>query len=135
MKKEKSVKPSKKVEVEKKFEERDDLKKMFMYVVIVPFGQGENIIRLFKNNRSSAQFIRVGEGTANKEIRDILSIDDMRKEIVYSIMAEEYIEDFKKELEAYFAASKKNAGVGFTIELNSLVGVKVYKFLSQTVRG
>ena len=111
------------------------LKKLFLYVVIVNFGHSDAIIKLLKANHSSAQFIRVGEGTANKQIREILSIDDNRKEIVYSLLREDFVEDFKKEIEAYFAASKKNAGVAFTIDVDSIVGVKLYKFLSQTVRG
>ena len=118
-----------------KFEAREDLQKLVLYFVIVPFGQGENIIRLFKNSGSSAQFIKVGKGSATKQIREILNIEDNRKEIVVSIISEQHIEDMKRELDAYFIASKKNAGIGFTIALDSIVGVKVYKFLSQTIRG
>lgn len=131
------MKPSKKVKEKEptKFEEREDVKKLVFYTVIVPFGQSNNIIKLFKANHSSAQLIRVGDGTANKEVREILGIEDNRKEIIYSLLREDYVEDFKKELDAYFAASKKNAGIGFTIDVNTMVGVKLYKFFSQTVRG
>lgn len=118
-----------------KFEAREDIHKLYMYFVIVNFGQGENIIRLLKNNGSSAQFIKVGKGTASKQIREILSIEDTRKEIIVSIMSDEHIQDFKNELDAYFIASKRNAGIGFTVELNSIMGVKMYKFFSQTIRG
>ena len=117
------------------FEDRPDLKKLVFYMIIVNFGQGDNIIRLLKNNHSSAQFTQTGEGTATKQIRAILSIEENRKEIIYSLIREEYVPDIKRELEAYFAASKKNAGVAFTIDLDSIVGVKLYKFLTQTVRG
>ena len=121
--------------VKEAFEDRPDLKKLTFYVIIVNFGQGNNIIRLLKNNHSSAQFTQSGEGTATKQIRAILSIEENRKEIIYSLVREEYVPEIKRELEAYFAASKKNAGVAFTIDLESIVGVKLYKFLTQTVRG
>lgn len=117
------------------FEERPDLKKLKFYIIIVNYGQGQNIIKLLKANHSSAQFVQYGEGTATKQVRSILSIQDNRKEIIYSFMREDLVNDFKKDLDAYFASSKKNAGVGFTIELNTIVGVKLYKFLTQTVRG
>lgn len=117
------------------FEEREELKKLVFYVVIVGFGQGDNIIRLLKANHSSAQFVQSGEGTATSRVRDILKIDDTRKEIIFSLIREDYISDFQKELEAYFAASKKNKGVGFAIGLDSIMGVKLYKFFTQTVRG
>ena len=117
------------------FESNKDLKKLVFYVVIVDFGQGDNIIRLLKENHSSAQFVQVGEGTASSQVRDVLNIDDNRKEIIYSLVREDYASDIQKELSAYFVASKKNKGVGFSIELDSLVGVKLYKFFTQTVRG
>ena len=37
------------------------------------------------------------------------------------------------ELNAYFAANKRNNGLGFAIPLTSIIGVKAYKFLSQTL--
>ena len=117
------------------FEEREELKKLVFYVVIVGFGQGDNIIRLLKTNHSSAQFVQSGEGTATTRVRDILGIEDNRKEIIFSLIREDYIPDFQKELEAYFASSKKNKGVGFAVNLDSIMGVKLYKFFTQTVRG
>lgn len=119
----------------KPFEEREELKKLVFYVTIVNFGQGDNIIRLLKANHSSAQFIQSGEGTATSKIRDVLNIDDTRKEIVFSLIREDYLNDYQKELEAYFASAKRNKGVGFAINLDSIVGVKLYKFFTQTVRG
>ena len=117
------------------FEERKELKKLVFYVVIVNFGQGDNIVRILKANHSTAQFIQAGEGTATNKIRDILNIDDNRKEVIYTLIREDYISELQKELEAYFVASKRNAGVGFAIDLDSFMGVKLYKFFTQTVRG
>lgn len=131
-----SKKNSKKTEEKKQpFEERPDLKKLKFYIIIVNYGQGQNIVKLLKANHASAQFVQFGEGTATKQVRNILAIEDNRKEIVYSFIREDLVADFKKDIDAYFAASKRNAGVAFTIELNTIVGVKLYKFLTQTVRG
>lgn len=117
------------------FEDRKDIKKLLLLTVIVNFGQGDNIIRILKNNHSSAQMVQMGEGTATKQILNILNIEDNRKEVLYSLVREDYISDIKKELEAYFAASKRNKGIAYTIKLDSIVGVKLYKFFTQTVRG
>lgn len=140
----KDIKP-KKVKKEKKkevleeerpaFETRADLKKLYLYTVIVPRGQGEYIMRIFKANHTSVQFLQYGEGTASNAIRDILGIEDTKKDVVYSIVREDAISDLKKEIDVYFVASKKNRGIAYTIALTSIVGVKMYKFLSQTVRG
>ena len=117
------------------FEQKEGLKKLIFYVVIVDFGQGDNISRIFKANKVSAQFIQTGEGTATNKVRDILNIDDTRKEVVFTLIREDYVSELQKELEAYFAISKKNRGVGFAIDLDSFMGVKLYKFFTQTVRG
>lgn len=127
--------PKKVSEVRESFEKRDDLKRLVFYVIIVNYGQSSNIIKLLKNNHSSAQFLQIGEGTATKQVRSILNIEDNTKEIIYSLLREEYVDDFKMELDAYFASSKRNAGIAFTIDLSTVVGVKMYKFLTQTVRG
>ena len=139
MEKEKKSRESKtkevKAEENERFEKRPDIQKLVLYTIIVNYGQGDNILRILKNNKSSAQFVRMGEGTASKQVLDILNIEDNRKEIVYSLVSEEAVPDIKRELEAYFAISKRNAGIAYTMPLSTIVGVKIYKFLTQTVRG
>lgn len=135
-KEKKTTKSVKKVVPENQpFEKRSDIKRLVVYVVIVNFGQSQNVIDLFKQHHSSVQFVKYAEGTANKASSIVLSIADTRKEIIYGLMAEEYIADFKTDIEAFFKAGKWNAGIAFTIELKSIIGVKMYKFLTQTVRG
>lgn len=137
-KKEKVKKEKKKEALEEErpaFETREDLKKLYLYTVIVPRGQGEYILRAFKANRTSVQFLQYGEGTASNAIRGILGIEDTKKDIIYSIVREDAISEIKKEIDVYFVASKKNRGIAYTIALTSIVGVKMYKFLTQTVRG
>lgn len=125
----------KKVEETSAFESKDSLKKLVFYIIIVNFGQSDDVINILKRNHSSAQFIQIGEGTASSQIRDVLNIDDNRKEIIYSLIRQDYAVDIEKELSAYFLAAKRNRGVGFSIDLDSIVGVKLYKFFTQTVRG
>ena len=117
------------------FESRKDIKKLLWYTVIVSRGQGENIVRLLKENKCSAVYMHIGEGTANSEIRGILGVEDTKKDIIYSLVREDYIQDVKKEIDIYFAANKRNRGIAYTIKLDSIVGVKLYKFFTQTVRG
>ena len=117
------------------FEEREDLKKLVLYTIIVPYGQGDTVVKLLKQKGSSAQFVKIGEGTASKQVLSVLHIEDTRKEIVYSLLREDLVPEFKTELEAFFLASKRNAGIAFTTDLSTIIGVKLYKFLSQTVRG
>ena len=69
------------------FENRSDIKKLVLYTIIVPRGQGENIIRLLKANKSSAQFVQFGEGTASNA-NQYLFIYDGENPILTSLKVE-----------------------------------------------
>ena len=123
----------KKKVINRKYENRADLEKLYVYVTIVNFGQSQNIINIFNLGGCSAQFIQVGNGTANKQIYDILGIEDNRKEVILSIVSRNQINSIKPELEAYFVASKRNKGIGFSIPMKSIIGVKLYQFLANKI--
>ena len=122
----------KKTEEKQPVANQDALSSISMFVTIVNKGQSGYILKLFEAEGANAQFVQRGEGTAQKEIRDILGIEDNTKEIVISLIKDEKIESAKKELEAFFKVSKRNRGIGFSIPMTSLIGMKVYQFLSDT---
>lgn len=110
-----------------------EVKKLSMFITIVNKGQGNYIIKLFESEGANAQFIQHGEGTARKEIRDILGIEDNSKEIMISLVRDEKIPEIKNELEAFFKISKRNRGIGFSVPMTSLIGMKVYQFLTDSI--
>lgn len=116
-----------------KFEDTKNLEKLSIFVTIVGPGQAEAICKIFKVGGSSAQFIQRGQGTATKQLRDILGIEDNSKDIIISLVKKSSIPNFKKELRAFFAASSKNRGIGFSIPMTSIAGVTVYKFLANVL--
>ncbi|MCR5506078.1 MAG: hypothetical protein K6F07_03700 [Bacilli bacterium] len=126
-------KKKKTVEEPPRIEDRQDFKKLIVFVTIVNRGLASPITKIFQNMGCSAQFVQRGNGTAVKEIRDILGIEDTSKDIVFSIVREEKVEDIKVELSAFFLASKYNKGIAFTIPMSSMIGVKVYQFLANTL--
>ena len=121
-------KEAKKIDPE--YEKNNEVKKLSLFISIVPQGQSAPILKIFEAQEVSAQFVQIGEGTAQKEIRDILGIEDNSKEVVFSIIRDEKIADAKRELEAFFKASRRNKGVAFAIPFTSMVGVNLYEFLS-----
>ncbi len=126
----------KKQEVETKNEfqlDESNIKKISMFITIVNRGQGNYVLKIFEQEGSNAQFVQLGEGTAQKEVRDILGIEDNGKEIIISLIANERIEGVKNELEAFFKVNKRNRGIGFSIPMTSLIGMKVYQFLTDKI--
>lgn len=112
------------------FDKSNEIKSLVAYFAIVNQGNANAIVEIFKRAGSTFQTIQIGQGTATKQIRDILGIEDNAKEIVVSIIREEKVNEAKTELEAYFAASKRNKGIGFSVSLTGLMGVRMYQFLA-----
>ena len=110
-----------------------DTKKLLLFITIVNRGQGNFVLKFFESEGVNAQFVQYGEGTAQKEIRDILGIEDNSKEVIISLISEDKIESAKKELEAFFKVRKRNRGIGFSIPMTSLIGMKLYQFLVDTL--
>jgi hypothetical protein len=73
----------------------------------------------------------MGKGTASRHVLEIMGIEDSRKEIVFSLIKGEDLQKATTELEAYYTANKKSRGIGFSIALIGLAGVKMYQFLAQ----
>ena len=127
MKKKTGKKPSNLVE------EQENLKKLSVFVVVVNRGLAGAICKIFQNSGSNAQVIQRGNGTASKEIRDILGIEDTGKDIIFSIIKRDSVPEVKPELKAFFKASKYNKGIGFSIPMSSIIGVKLYQFLTDSL--
>ena len=108
-------------------------KKLSMFVTIVNKGQGNFILKLFESEGANVQFVQHGEGTAQKEIRDILGIEDKSKEIIISLIPNDNISSARKELEAFFKVSKRNRGIGFSIPMTSIIGMRIYQFLCDSI--
>lgn len=116
-----------------KTEDRKDLKKLYLYFAIVPKGQGNSIVNIMQDNGSSLQFGHMGKGTATKEVLEILGMQDNTKEVIMSVVTEDKIEDIKKELDAFFTINPKRRGIAFTTPFTSVIGAKVYHFLTNTI--
>ena len=81
----------------------------------------------------SASFVQVGRGTASKNVLDVLGIEENKKEVVLSLIPKDNVTQVKNELEAFFASNKRNKGIGFSICMNSVAGVKLYRFLADMI--
>ena len=119
-----------KKEVKLSFDKTNEIKPLVAYFAIVNQGNANAVVDIFKRAGSNLCFVEMGTGTASKHVRDILGIEDNRKEIVISLIREEKLKEAVVELEAYYAASKRNKGIGFSISLTGLAGVRMYQFLT-----
>lgn len=121
------------IKKEDRFENQNDLKKLSIFVTIVNQGVSSSVISLLNKLGCMISFVQYGEGTASRQILSILGIEENKKEVVFAIVERDSIDDIKKELQAFFLASKKNKGIGFSIQMTSIIGVQLYKILTHSI--
>ena len=107
-----------------------EVTKLKVMVIIVDRGQGDYFTRTFEKNGVSASFNIYGTGTATKEIYDILGIGETKKDIVLSLVKITDLDNLKKIVEDRFALNKKYKGISFCMDIDSVAGVLVYKYLA-----
>ena len=109
-----------------------EVSKLKIMVIIVDRGQGDYFVHAFEKSKAPASFKVYGTGTATKEIYDILGIGETKKDIVLSLIKQSDIESFKDIVKKRFEANKKYKGISFCMEIDSVAGVLVYKYLTNT---
>ncbi len=115
-----------------RFEHRNEISKLKLFVVIVSRGQADAIVSRLQEAEVAAAFIVSGQGTAPNEISDLIGPFEAKKQIVFAVVKEENAEKVVTLLKERFKVSKAASGVAFSIKITSLVGVSIYKFLSNT---
>lgn len=120
-------------EDKKPYDETHKIVSLHFVITIVNVGGGDPIMFMLMKQGVSAQFIQRGEGTATKDIYDLLGAADNQKEVVYSIVPDNKIDDVMNELNEFFRVSKKKAGIAFSIPLSAISGRTAYHFLTHTV--
>ncbi len=112
------------------YEETNNLLGLKLFISIVPLGQASGIVKILENVGVNYNVITQGEGTGAKFIPNL--VNDNKKQIVFSFVREDMTEVVKKVLKERFSVSKASNGISFSVKLTSVMGVSIYKFLSNT---
>lgn len=76
------------------------------------------------------QTMALGQGTAQSETLHLLGLDDADRGVIFSVIREDKSEEILRALEDKFHTIRNGKGVAFTIPLTSVIGVAIYRFLS-----
>ena len=128
-----AVKPPKKQVESKRFEDRGDLEKILLVTIVVEQNVADNVLKMLQNLGSSAQFVHNGRGTAPSEISGVLNANINNKAVINAFVGEDKLHDIEEELDAFFKVGKKNRGIAFAVPLSSIQGIRMYKYLTQTI--
>jgi CRISPR/Cas system-associated protein Cas7 (RAMP superfamily) len=81
------------------------------------------------------QTLIYANGTANKDIAQVLGLSDTTKAVILSVVQEEKVKEILATYEDKYFKTKRGKGVAFTIPISSVIGVMVYKFLLNVNEG
>ena len=110
------------------------IKKLKLLFTIVDKPKGEFYMDVISQFDVNYQMVVGGLGTARSELVELLGLEP-HKAVVISVIREELAETVMQCLEDKFATIRGGKGVAFAVPLSSVIGVNVYRFLSDNRMG
>lgn len=92
--------------------------------VIVDFNLGSKVIKIAKENGISGGTIFLGKGTIKNRLLELLSLTQVRKEVVIMIGENNNVYKALEKLNKEFNFKKLNHGIAFSIPVTNLLGVR-----------
>ena len=108
----------------------DNFKKLKLLVTVVNRSKAEFYMDLLTSFDVNLQTAVLGQGTAHSDMLYVLGLEDSDKSVIFSVIREDKVQEALHALEDKFNTLKKGKGIAFTIPLSSVIGVAIYRFLS-----
>ena len=105
------------------------IKKLKLLFTVVDRNKGEFYLDVLSQFEVNFQTVINGTGTARSEILDMLGLNN-HKAVVVSVIREDMTDTVMKVLEEKFRTIRNGKGVAFAVPLSSVIGVNMYRFLS-----
>ncbi len=105
------------------------IKKLKLLITVVDRSKGEFYMDVLSQHDVNCQMLLSGRGTATSDIVDLLGLSP-NKAVIFSFIREDRTEEILCALEHRFETIKNGKGVAFAVPLSSVIGVSVYRFLS-----
>ena len=108
----------------------DSFKKLKILVTVVNRSKTEFFMDLLTSFEVNFQTAVLGQGTARSELLYMLGLEDSDKGVIFSVLREDKAQEAMHALEDKFQTIKNGKGIAFTIPMSSVIGVAIYRFLS-----
>ncbi len=105
------------------------IKKLKLLFTIVDRPKAEFYLDVLSQFEVNCQMVTAGKGTANSELVNMLGLN-IQKAVILSVIREDMTEPIMKCLDEKFATIRKGKGIAFAVPLSSVIGVNMYRFLS-----
>ncbi len=110
------------------------IKKLKLLFTIVDRPKGEFYLDVISQFDVNYQMLVGGLGTARSDLVELLGLEP-HKAVVISVIRDELTETVMQCLEDKFATIRGGKGIAFAVPLSSVIGVNMYRFLSDNRMG
>ena len=105
------------------------IKKLKLLFTVVDRQKGEFYLDVISQFDVNCQIAMAGMGTATSELVELLGLEP-HKAVILSVVREDLVDSVMNTLEEKFATIRNGKGVSFAVPLSSVIGVNLYRFLS-----
>ncbi len=105
------------------------IKKLKLIITVVDRPKGEFYLDVLGQFEVNCQMVIGGLGTAGSEIVELLGLNN-HKAVILSVAREDQVEPIMNTLEDKFHTVRNGKGIAFAIPLSSVIGVNLYRFMS-----
>jgi len=105
------------------------IKKLKLLFTVVERQKAEFYLDVISQFDVNCQMAMAGLGTAHSELVELLGLEP-HKAVILSVVREDMVDDIMNTLEDKFATIRNGKGVSFAVPLSSVIGVNLYRFLS-----
>ena len=110
------------------------IKKLKLMFTVVDRPKGEFYLDVISQFDVNCQLAVGGLGTATSEILELLGLEP-HKAVILSVVREDLVDPIMQTLEDKFATIRNGKGISFAVPLSSVIGVNLYRFLSDNRMG
>ena len=105
------------------------IKKLKLLFTVVDRQKGEFYLDVISQFDVNCQMVMGGLGTAASDLVELLGLEP-HKAVILSVVREDVVDTVMNTLEDKFATIRNGKGIAFAIPLSGVIGVNMYRFLS-----
>ena len=105
------------------------IKKLKLLITVVDREKADFYLDVLSQFDINFQMTTAGMGTATSELVSLLGLN-IHKTVLFSVVSEDIVDEVMNCLEDKFSTVKKGKGVSFAVPLSSIIGVNIYRFMS-----
>ena len=109
---------------------KTDFKKLKLLVTVVNRNKTEFYIDYLTSLGVNFQTAMAAQGTAPSDTLYLLGLMDSDKSVIFSVIREDLVPIAMQGLEEKFHTIRNGKGIAFTMPMSSVIGVAMYRFLS-----